>query len=88
MKGTMKVGKWYEKLSQKEREHFARSVERYDVNKLRSFYTAARKKFASKTGAYSDDKYTFEPCLCVVHDNVLWGFSYERKEFVCIGQHS
>lgn len=82
---TKKVGNWYKKLTQKEREHFGRSVERYGVNKLRSYYTAAREKFANPKGTYVDDKYTFRPCLCVEKDGVLFGFSYSRKEFIVVG---
>ena len=75
---TIKVGSWYEKLTPKEQEYFRAKVERFGVNKLRSFFTAARKHFVFQS------EYVFGPALTVEYAGKIYHFSYDRKEFFTI----
>lgn len=69
----MRVGSWYNKLTEQEKAHFKAKVEFHDVNKLRTYYSTARKTFESD--------YAFGPSLTVTKGDKIYYFSYDRKDF-------
>lgn len=72
---TIRVGAWYEKLTQKEKSYFSAKVERFGVQVLRSYFTAARKQFVFQS------EYEFGNSLTLTHNGVEYYFSSDRKEF-------
>jgi len=72
---TIKVGAWYEKLTQKEKAYFSAKVERFGVQVLRSYFTTARKQFDSQSD------YEFGNSLTLTHNGIEYYYSLDRKEF-------
>lgn len=77
---TIRVGSWYEKLTEKEKSYFSAKVERFGVQTLRSYFTTARKQFIFQS------EYEFGNALTLVHNGVEYYFSSDRKEFCRISK--
>ncbi len=72
---TVKVGTWYNKLTPSAQEYFKNKVEKFGTQKLRSYFTVAKKQFGLLSNV------CFEDGLNLKVNNELYYFSYDRKEF-------
>lgn len=69
----IKVGAWFQKLNEQEQDFFKLKVERFGVQHLRSYFTAARKQFESG--------YEFGQGLTVTKDGKTFYFSSDWNKF-------
>lgn len=77
---AIKVGQWFNKFDQKQKDYLIARADKFSINDLRSFLTAAKKQFG--------DAVVYLPALNVELKGELYYWSSDRKSFHALSSNN